>query len=498
MAEGRGGSAGIQPAGTVTGLDPGSQTRALSDRQPAANQIARKRARLSYFGTVFWGYVGLALLVFTFLVPPFQKNDEPSHYYRAVSITNLDFFCQKDDQGQYYSVMKRKYFDLPYVLGADAIWASLEAKFSPSVLRTDFSGARFQEPLRVYSICNLSPVGYAPNALGLLAGKPFANPMIGFYLGRMAGVAFFVGCLIAALRIVPRRYNLIICFYAALPMVLHQVSSFSYDAVQLSLIPLIFAYMTRFLVQEGEVRRSDLLIFMGLLWLTLSVRSFAYYGLLLVYFAVPAARIARDRGRYFRLTGAFLAVTALSIGLLESIFLSRSGLGGSQDSAVDAKEQLRFTLEHPLDFVAACYRTLQVNGEVLLRQAAGVFGWVGFEVNAFAIYLVAVLGGLVCYYVIQRDQPLLRAGHLAVLWAAIFVTAGSLFFSMYAVWSPVGAPIISGLQGRYFLALAPFGMLAVSQTAGVLGAERSQKLLAVAVAAAMLLSIVIAIHNRYY
>ena len=52
-------------------------------------------------------------------------------------------------------------------------------------------------------------------------------------------------------------------------------------------------------------------------------------------------------------------------------------------------------------------------------------------------------------------RPLLDARQIAILWSALLLTTISLFFSLYAVWSPVAAPIIGGIQGRYFLGLTP-------------------------------------------
>src|SRR2546421_206066 len=79
----------------------------------------RERARaVSFVEALFFAYLGLALLLLTFFVPPFQKADEPAHFYRAVSLTNLELTCRHGD-GDYFWTMKRKYADLPGVLHTD-------------------------------------------------------------------------------------------------------------------------------------------------------------------------------------------------------------------------------------------------------------------------------------------------------------------------------------------------------------------------------------------
>ena len=79
-------------------------------------KVQRLLRTLDFRQVLFFAYVGIALVVFTFLPPPFQKPDEPSHFYRAVSLINLDQVCSSNDEGVYGFQMKRKYTDLPDAL----------------------------------------------------------------------------------------------------------------------------------------------------------------------------------------------------------------------------------------------------------------------------------------------------------------------------------------------------------------------------------------------
>ena len=59
----------------------------------AAWAVERLRA-VSAAQALFFAYLVIALLLLTFFVPLFQKADEPAHFYRAVSITNLELACK--------------------------------------------------------------------------------------------------------------------------------------------------------------------------------------------------------------------------------------------------------------------------------------------------------------------------------------------------------------------------------------------------------------------
>ena len=473
-------------------MEAGDQTR----QRPARRHAIRLPA-LGFYQTIFYVYLTIALLIFTFLVPPFQKNDEPAHFLRSVSLTNLDFVCEKDSSGEPYFPMKRKYADLPDVFRVFDV-AFNDLKFDTAWLRTDFSNPIYDQPSGFYRFCNLAPVGYLPSAVGVLVGKPFENPLVSFYSGRVFGALFFVLAIVLALRIVPDRYRVIVYFYAAMPTLLHQVSGISYDAVQLSLFPLLFAYLTKFLVEDDEIKPVHLLIFMGLLWWIINVRLLAYYPILLLFFIIPHQKITPRFSRYLLVTSAFLGVTAITTGFFDFLYLPSVADSQSDGFEISASAQLRFVLNHPWDFVAACYKTMDKIGALLFREGIGIFGWVDYIFAFFPYFIVLFVAGMVAYYAAEKDVGLLRPWQILILFAAILLTFGSLFLSLYAVWTPVGHDMVDGLQGRYFLGLLPLAIFAVSQTAAAMGKSKMVKVLTVFLILVILRAIFRTVMSRYY
>lgn len=457
----------------------------------------RALTSLNFYQTLFYFYLTIALLIFAFLVPPFQKNDEPAHFHRAVSITNLDFVCSRDADGQYYFPMKRKYVDLPEVMHTFDVAFRYNNKFKIKWLSADFSDPKYDEPGAVYRFCSLTIPGYLPNALGVLLGKPFENPLVSFYLARLFGASFFALSVVLALRVIPERFKLLVYLYAVMPTVLHQVSAVSYDAVQLSLFPLILAYLIKFTVQDEEVRPRQLLIFMALLWWVINIKLLAYYPLILLFFVIPRARIATAFSRYLRVSGAFLALTGLTTGFFDLLYLPRA-VDPPGGDGVDASAQVRFVIAHPVSFLNSCYDTVRLYGEGLFRETIGVFGWVDYTLNFVPYYVMVFVAGAVFYYTVQNDRGLLRPGQIALLGAVIILTSGSLFFSLYVVWSPVGNDIVWGLQGRYFVGLAPFVLFLCSQTAAAIGKDRALKVLLASFALLLMFNIFRAVQLRYY
>lgn len=471
-----------------------------SAESPGTTRLSRFRVRLprlGFYQAVFWAYIIAALVIFTFLVPPFQKSDEPAHFHRAVSLTNLDFVCHKDEKGQYYFLMKRKYADLPDVLHTWDVAFKYEVKFDKKWLQQDFSDPAYDQPAPIYRFCSLPAPGYLPSSLGVLLGKPFENPLYSFYGGRIAGGLFFVLSILIAVKVTPERYKLIVYGYAALPIVLHQVTAVSYDAVHLSLFPLVFAYLAKFVV-EGAVKPNQLLIFMGLLLWIINVRLLAYFPFVLIFFVVRPSQISPQLSRYVGIASSFLGLTLATTTFFGATYLPRSEDSAPPGFGIDAHKQVQLVIDHPWHFVEACYKTLQTQGDLLLREMIGVYGWIDYGFSFMPYYATVFLGGLLIYYTVQKDLLVLKPVQILILFATLGLTAGSLFFSLYVVWSPVGADAVSGLQGRYFIGLVPFALLGVSQVAGSMGPRTFVKLAAVALALVFLYNIFRGVDLRYY
>lgn len=464
----------------------------------APPETPRNRLRdLNFYQVLFFAYVAVSLVAFIFLVPPFQKSDEPAHYHRAVSLTNLDLVCAREGDDSFFP-MERRYANLPEVIRTWDVAFDYNRKFDPAWLRVDFSDPVFDEVVRIHRFCSLLPLGYLPNTLGVLIGKPLENPLPGFYLGRIFGALFFLGAVVLSLKVAPQRYHLLIYFYAAIPTVLHQVSAISYDVVQLSLFPLILAYILRFNTDAKRVRTIDLLILMGLLWWTANVRLYAYVPLVLLYFLVRPRLITPEPGRYLAITSAFMGGVAFTVLLFSALYL-----GAVEDSApvevnINAREQVRLVFNEPRTFLSATYNTIDRWGEGIMRETIGVFGWIDYTFTYIPYYIAVGAAAMLVAYMTWRDTVMLRPWQLIALAGAIVGTAGMLFLSLYAVWSPVGHEIVYGLQGRYFVGLFPLTVLLISQTAAVMGKERFLKVAALGLALFFAYSIVSAILKRYY
>jgi uncharacterized membrane protein len=273
-------------------------------------------------------------------------------------------------------------------------------------------------------------------------------------------------------------------------MVLHQAGAISYDVVQLPLFLVLYGYLTKFLDEPGRIRRLDLVLFMAGLILAINIRSLTYAPLLGLFFAVPFAKVASTKVQYARITGAFLAVAALITAAMAALYLPRVSAIPVVEGDVSMSRQVDFVTSHPGKFLDACYLALRNQGDWMFKQTMGIFGWLDAPMSYLPYYVLVFVLGLVFFQVMREDVKVAKLHEVGFIFATVAATIACLFISFYLVWTPVGGNEVLGLQGRYFIGLLPFTILAVSQFSLIVGQKRLIK-------AMLLLLAVILVYNMY-
>jgi uncharacterized membrane protein len=467
----------------------GVEQRALRFRLPAPG----------FYRALFFAYVGTVLLLFTFFVPPFQKSDEVAHFWRAVTLSNFDVACDTDENGNQYFTMERRYAEIETDFHIWEVAMNYNRKFDWNWLRTSFTDPSYREAVRVYSLyCNYPPVGHPITAAGVMLGKPFANPLVSFYGGRVAGALFFLGALVYALKVTPAPYRPLVYFYGALPSVLHQVSAVSYDATFLALLLPVFAFTTSALASQKSLKPLHVAIFLAALVWMVNVRMAAYLPLLLLFFVIKPGQVTTDRRRYLLIAGAFIGAALLLMAWQITQYYPE-GAGVSEEAQVySVTEQLRYVAEAPWRMIEVTYRTLDSEGEGLIHQSIAGFGWQDYTFGYFTHYLFVFASAALLAVTVVRERPLLDRLQLLILGAAVLGTAAGILVSAYMSFTPVGSDLIWGLQGRYFVVLLPLAFLAIAQLRVLVGWERLLQALLVTGVLIVIWNVYRAIDLRYF
>lgn len=185
------------------------------------------------------------------------------------------------------------------------------------------------------------------------------------------------------------------------------------------------------------------------------------YGLLvaLVLLLRPRQFVMR---RLYLLTvlGSFLVVLAISILLLVTTLdvrqLALHMLGAS--SGVNPGQQIDLVLSDPGRFGGVIWATLSESTLTYVKTTVGTLGWLTMPVPE-TIFLVLIPALLLVFG--QSEGERISPTNRAVMVLASLAVSLVVMATLYASWTPVAAPTIAGVQGRYFIPVIPAFLLGI-------------------------------------
>ena len=305
-----------------------------------------------------------------------------------------------------------------------------------------------------------SPPAYFPQAVAALIGR---NLNLGagviYYLMSLSGLIFVAGCVFLSMKLLPEMKTLIFLL-AMLPMFSIEAASTSIDAVTYGVCFLGTAWLLSLRKSEERFSRAEIFALIFLSIMLACVKSI-YGTILLLYFLIP-----RERFKKFWLLGAAILLLNLLTSLIWlelSVDMTGVELPTSRNylgvETVDFAAQKNFILDHPQEFL----RTL-LNSFFVVRYYYW-FGFIGLWGANGELYLPVefyLSYGFILIIFALKSALKFKLGEKFIMLFAAAVSILAFFLMNYLQWSPVGSKIIRGVQGRYFIPIAPMIFSALS------------------------------------
>jgi uncharacterized membrane protein len=445
-------------------------------------------------------FVALALcfgLWSALVTPPLQVPDEQVHLFRSYQLSRLDVFKPRDEVPG----------DLLAFLGRfGRLMTHPERKTSLAELEGEL--ATPIDPVRPAEHYTSDLVlAYAPQAAGVLVARLTSGSALAMvYLGRLFNLLAYVALVAAAIRIAPAfRWTLLVL--ALMPMSIHLAASLSYDAPTIGLSFLFVALVLRAARDESPLGRHDLAALFACAWALALVKQ-PYLLLAFAFLLIPVARMGSLR-RYLPVFAALVAssvivsvawsgarAAACSSGLLAC----RAPAPGPSAAQV----QLLAMLRAPDQFGHVLLGTLRHFGPYWIVTMVGAsLGWLDTALPRWVSQVYPWLLPVVALTDAAGSPRLglARRTLLAGSFAGFLLLIPTLLYLFDPRINPAGAPIILGVQGRYFIPVAPLALLALP--AGAPGAARptlegARRLATLAVVVAALIAAAATVYRRFY
>lgn len=305
-----------------------------------------------------------------------------------------------------------------------------------------------------------------PAALGILLARAIglgALPM--FYLGRLFNMLYAAILIILAVRLTPIGKNIFMTA-ALMPMTLHLLGSYSYDAPLIGMAFLLTALLLRAMRGRGRIS-AQLCIAIVLVAVIMAPCKVVYMTICFIVIFVPSNRFSsRARGNLFKVCVILLPLAVAMVLSLTTLLPNASaGNGQVQDTGIGAIEtySLGELLNNPLSTYMLFANTFLIHASnYLAEMVGGVPGWLEGRVQLAtwaSFSLVFLLFGSSVRTADDNDYlPVSQRISFFVLFT-LSVLATMAVMAIY--WTANTDMSIQGVQGRYFLPVIILLLLAL-------------------------------------
>ncbi len=441
------------------------------------------------------------VLIQVYCTPPIQVADEENHFLRALQVADGHLFGRKIEGDNAGGILDPA---APiFAHDFDALKFMPERKLDISVYGAAAAlrwGVGSPIPTAFPNTAIYPFFLYLPASAGLATGRALQLSVLdSFYLGRLATALVSIALASMALAICGRGRSLLFVILC-LPMTLSLFASLSQDAIAIALGGLAAATWSRY-VADGVAMPAAVRATVAL---ALGAVAAARIPLVPLYVLIvlPTRRsiATKPRPRLADVAAAAAGFIPFAIGIYGA---HAAKIAFREEDGVSPIGQLHWIALHPIEVVAVVKRTLETDTLRHLRELVGVLGWLDTDLPpGFYDWMggCVVLAFLIDAMIDGRNISGLSRFVPA---AAVLFSSAGVFGAFYLAWTPVGAPIVDGVQGRYFI--VPAMVLAVSlpgfnrlgERVGA-GLKWLQLIICGAVALTDLWIVPIAILHRYY
>jgi len=407
-------------------------------------------------------------LIYVFIIPPFQSPDETSHYFRIIHLTdgNLVGIKKNNRQGgninEAYIALKNEFYNLRFNNGKIQEDHFLKAF---AINKNEFGSHFVDFPNTSY----YSPTVYFPQIFGCLIGIWIDNPLISFYLIRLATFFIWVVIIYVSLGIIPfHRWTF--AFLALLPSSLFLHSSMNGDTLTNALSFLLVGLILKKVVCPPKQNNIFFIFTVFLLTVIILLNKIVYFPLIGLILLIPDDWFYGKRQKLIQISTLFILIFLVFIGwyhLTKNQFLSydnynplyRTGL--QLNEGVHPGEQISFVLHNPLIFMKIAIASYWDTKLATIAHYVGKFGWEKNYIPTLFIGLLLILILINAFFEKSKQQFVMTNKFRIVFVFIAIVMTGGLTLLMYLHWHPVGADRVTNLSGRYFIPIFPLLFLAL-------------------------------------
>lgn len=408
----------------------------------AVDKMLKKKApieRIFLFAAIVLGSL------FIIFLPPGESPDDRAHFRRAYGISDGFVISgyKVNENGDTGSNLPVEIKNMKTDPEKGAYARTIKGLFSED------SGEKSEQVYTTTSLYNF--VCYIPQTLAAIVGKVLGMSVIGIaYLMRIFNLICWIVLIYFSIKIIP-KYKTAILLISLFPITIQEAASISLDSLTIGLSIFFVAYVLYLMyTKETRLSKKELCLLYALA-IIISYCKIVYVPLVLLFLAIPEKRFGSIKKKRIHLLFVYLLVFIASFSWLKF----SSGLIVEFNPGVNPGEQTAGMIAAPIKYLVTIARTIGAHGEMWLPNVVGTslgaftFGLSGIVTLTSFAMMVLVFS--------QRNESLKMRPFDKLVFIGVPSSILLLILtSVYVQWTAVGATVIEGVQGRYFLPLLLF------------------------------------------
>ncbi len=444
--------------------------------------------------------ISIVGILYCFILPPYSSPDEQFHINQAFNMSSK-MLNEAPSDIPWGTNYKRASDTGVYLEEKDTtVFAYRELIDGLFTTASDPTPTAFEgEEVGGYTML------YYPSAIAVtvarLLGLGFSATLI---LGRLANFALAVFLFTMSVKLVPFGKN-IFAAVGLLPMSLHLLTSFSRDALTISLYAFFTALCLYYTFEKPRLGVKDLLLLAALCILAAPSKG-TYIPILALLLFIPREKIYYKDKLLSRTFSTTLLLSFLALGVFSfllqngyAVIMQESGLGAALipvmlaggaflaqgaklgaftlvsttfASAVATSDSITFSmldiLTSPISMLWMLARTFTENITFYFSGMLGShLGYFSLELNqGFTIALTILL--IAAVLPVPSEHQLYKKFTVKhTLFSSLFLLASCAMVVLGCIlWTPQSYDIIYGIQGRYFLPVLPLALFVLQRLLG--------------------------------
>lgn len=390
---------------------------------------------------LFLTYVIPIGIMFIIILPMNWVPDEEGHMIKTYDISKGNLITQFGEENKGDIYIPAQMLEL----------AENSNKFNYSKLHEYFiQEADYNNLVPAQTIAKTyAPVNYLTGAITFFICRILnINILLACYLGRLVNFLLFAIIGYYCIKILPFG-KLLMAIYMFLPMIVQQAASLSADAFINAISLLFIAYNLKLLYQEKDLNLKQKLIYY-VLALSLALCKYVYFPLVFMSLLLIKNKKISKKNR----NELIIVSIILSIFVAVGWFIFSQKYVDVRKYIIEANvkpiEQLKYILQHPFLYINLLIENFKSN------SAFYVFTFVGeklgpLNIEVPEIYAVIELFALLLIPFFEKNDKSLEKIQKWLMNLISIALILLIITGLYLTWTPLGASIISGVQGRYFV-----------------------------------------------